>query len=331
MKRKILMTHHLPQRPFDVLEQDFELIWPEGLSFSREEMLAYLPACEGVVSVYNQPFDAGLMSAAPRLKLIANFGAGTDNLDVAAATDLGIVVANTPDTVTEATAELTMGLIVSVARRISEFDRSLRNKEIDRWGVLDNLGVTLYGKTLGILGMGSIGRAVARRAVSFGMRVVYHNRRRLEASEEEACQAQYTDRENLLRHSDFVSLNVPLNSQTRGLIGAPELELMKTSAFLVNTSRGSVVQQQALIEALKKREIAGAALDVFENEPHVPDELLGMTNVVVLPHVGGATHEARLMMSREVAGIIGDFFAGRHNFPVINPTVWQLPQLRIQK
>jgi glyoxylate reductase len=181
------------------------------------------------------------------------------------------------------------------------------------------------------MGMGSIGRAVARRAVSFGMRVVYHNRRRLDVSLEKACQAQYTDRENLLRHSDFVSLNVPLNSETRGLIGAPELRLMKTSAFLVNTSRGQVVQQKALIEALKKKEIAGAALDVFEDEPHVPDELLGMTNVVVLPHVGGATHEARLMMSKEVAGIIGDFFAGRQGFPVINPTVWQLPQLRIQK
>ncbi len=331
MKRTILMTHNLPRGPFNVLAEGFDLIWPDGTFFSREEMLALLPSCQGVVSVYGQSFDSALMSAAPDLKLIANYGAGTDNLDVEVATEQGIVVTNTPDTVTEPTAELAMGLMVSIARRIPEFDRALRNKKIDRWGALDNLSVTLYGKTLGILGMGAIGRSLARRALSFGMHVVYHNRNRLEEQVEDTLQVHYTDLKNLLRCSDFISLNVPLNNETRGMIGAEELSLMKPSAFLVNTSRGPVVQQQVLIEALKNKEIAGAALDVFEKEPGVPDALLKMPNVVVLPHVGGATHEAREMMAQEVAAIIRDFFTGGRDFPVINPQVWNLPQLRIKK
>lgn len=331
MKRKILMSHRLPYQPFAILKQDYELIWPGGDSFAEEELLELLPSCDVVVAVYSKPFDKEAIKVASNLKLIANFGAGTNNIDVETATQKGIVVTNTPDAVTEPTAEVAMGLIVSIARRIPELDRALRQGLIKSWGVLDNMSNTLEGKTLGIVGMGAIGRSLARRALAFGMRIVYHNRNRLDASIEEKFEARYTDLESLLRHSDYVSLNVPLTADTTRLIGAPELKLMKSTAYLINTARGAVVDQKALIESLKRKEIAGAALDVFENEPNVPAELLTMNNVVLLPHMGGATHEAREMMSKQVARIIGDFFAGRRELPVVNPGVWNSSALRLKK
>ncbi len=331
MKRKILLSHRLPHQPFSVLERDYDLSWPGGDSFSEEDLIELLPSCDVVVSVYSKPFGAEAIKAAPNLKLIANFGAGTNNIDVETATQKGIVVTNTPDSVTEPTAEVAMGLIVSIARRIPELDRALRQGLVKSWGVLDNMSNTLEGKTLGIIGMGAIGRSLARRACAFGMRIVYHNRNRLDTAMEEKYEARYTDMESVLRHSDYVSLNVPLTADTARLIGASELKLMKSTAFLINTARGAVVDQKALIEALTKKEIAGAALDVFENEPEVPAELLKMNNVVLSPHMGGATHEAREMMSKQVAGIIRDFFEGRRELPVVNPEVWDSSALRFKK
>jgi len=331
MRKKVLISHKIPDEPLKKLEEDFELIWPDSIAFSREEILAIIPSCDVVIGVFGNPLDTELINAGLRLKLIANYGAGVDNIDVETATNAGIVVTNTPDAVTEPTAELAMGLIVDVARRISEFDRALRKKLINDWGVLNNWGTSLKGKTLGIIGLGAIGKALARRALAFGMKIIYHNRNKLDPAVEERFEAKYTDLENLLRNSDFVSLNVPLTSETKGMISSSELKLMKPDAFLINTSRGTVVRQDALIEALSKKEIAGAALDVFANEPEVPEALLKMPNVVVVPHIGSATTEARNDMSRHLAEIITDFFQGMKGLPVVNPGVWDSKNLRISK
>ncbi|MGM0377460.1 MAG: NAD(P)-dependent oxidoreductase [Bacteroidota bacterium] len=319
---KILITRRLPQTPFKELEGEFEVVWPHESAFSDEDVKEHLKDSDVVVSVFGNPLKSEALESASRLKLIANFGAGVDNIDLELATRKGIVVTNTPDPVTEPTAELAMGLMVDVARRIAELDRGLRQRSISSWGVMDNLSTTLQGKTLGVIGMGSIGQALARRAVAFGMKVIYHNRQQLDAGIEEKYEAKYTDLESLLRNSDFVSLNMPLTADTKGMIGMSELKLMKPSAFLVNTARGPVIDQDALIRALRNKEIAGAALDVFENEPNVPPELLEMSNVVLTPHVGTATRETREVMSRQVAGIIRDFYQGMRGLPVVNPEVW---------
>jgi glyoxylate reductase len=330
MRKKILITQQLPQRPFQLLGDDFELIWPENNCFSRDELIEYLADCDVVVSVFGKRFDDDLITKAPNLKLIANYGVGVDNIEIPVATRHGIVVTNTPDTVTEPTAELAMGLMLCLARRISEFDRALRVNSISGWGVLDNLGSILHGKIIGIIGMGAIGRALAKRALAFGMKIIYHNRKKLDATIEEKYDAKYADLDSILRHADFVSLNVPLTLETRGMIGYSELQKMKSSACIINTARGQVLDQDALIKALQNQEISGAALDVFENEPNVPPALLDMNNVVLVPHVGSATRETRYKMSEQVVGIIQDFFSEMRGLPVVNPDVWQSPDLRFK-
>ncbi|WP_462317147.1 NAD(P)-dependent oxidoreductase [Marinilabilia sp.] len=330
MKKKILFTHQLPFKPFSVLKEGFEFIRPENSAFSRKELENIMPEADVVISVFGNPLNAGLINLGTSLKLIANYGAGVDNIDLSLATEKGIVVTNTPDSVTEPTAELAMGLMLDLARRISELDRGLRGNYISDWGVMQNLSTSLFGKTLGIIGMGAIGRSLAKRARAFGMDIIYHNRKKADPAVEEKLDARYTDLENLLRNSDFVSLNVPLTPDTKSIIGVSELKMMKPSAFLINTARGPVVNQEALIEALKNKEIAGAALDVFEQEPEIPEQLLKMSNVVVTPHVGSATRETREIMSKQVAGIIKDFFDGMKGVPVVNSEVWDSAALRIK-
>lgn len=331
MKKKLIVTHQLPRGPFSVLKDDFDIFWPDADAFGNEELLENLKDADAVVTVFGKPFKTKMINAAPRLKLIANYGAGVDNIDLDTANNEGILVTNTPDAVTEPTAELAMGLMLDVARRISEFDRELRSGNITDWGVMSNLSTTLQGKTLGIVGMGAIGRALARRASAFGMNIIYHNRNRVSEETEEKLEARFTDLENLLRNADFVSLNVPLTPETDGMIGLSELKLMKTSAFLINTSRGAVLDQKALIEVLKNKEIAGAGLDVYQNEPGVPAELLEMNNVVVSPHVGSATRETREIMSKQVVGIIDDFFQGLTGIPAVNPMVLNSDHFRFKK
>ena len=227
MKKKILFTHQLPFKPFEVLKEEFDFIWPDRAAFSYNELEALIPEAEVVISVFGNKFDTGLIKAGSNLKLIANYGVGVDNIDLAVASENGIVVTNTPDAVTEPTAELAMGLMVSVARRIAELDRGIRADLVPEWGVMNNLSTTLYGKTLGISGMGAIGRSLAKRARAFGMDVIYHNRNKVDESIEAKLEARYTGLDNLLRNSDFVSLNVPLTSDTNNLIGVSELKMMK--------------------------------------------------------------------------------------------------------
>ena len=265
------------------------------------QLNAPLSEAEVLVSTFDKPVDAGLIAQMPRLRLIANLGAGYNNIDLDACKTRGITVTNTPDTVTEPTAELAFGLMLCLARRVSEFDRRLRNGTCEPMGVMNNLSHSLYGKTLGIIGMGRIGQALARRAVASGMKILYHNRHRLPEETEKRYDARYVMPAELLRKADFVSLNLPYSHEVHHFIGSKELQEMKSTAYLINTARGAHVCEDDLVRALKSGQIAGAALDVYEFEPEISNELLKMDNVVLSPHTGTGTWEGRIAMCENVA------------------------------
>jgi glyoxylate reductase len=237
------------------------------------------------------------MDRAPHLKIISNLAVGYNNIDVAAATSRGIVVTNTPGVTTEPTADLTLGLILAVARRIVEEDRLTREGKFQFWAPMLFLGRSVAGKTLGLIGFGAIGQAVAKRARGFDMRILYHQRRRLDVAREKTLGVEYVDFGTLLKESDFVSLHVPLTDETRYLIGTKELAQMKSTAFLINASRGPIVNEKELLDALQKGVIAGAGLDVYENEPALTPGLTDLPNVVLTPHVGSGTIEDRTRMA----------------------------------
>lgn len=292
------MTGRLPEQVVSLLKAEHEVVSNElDQPMPREQILEKVPEAEGLLCMVTDRIDDALMDRAPRLRMIANFGVGYDNIDVPAATARGIWVSNTPGVLTDATADLTFALILAVARRIVEGDRKMRAGEFKCWAPRLFLGVDVSGKTLGIIGLGQIGKAVARRARGFNMPVVYHNRRRIDPSQEQELGATYVDRKTLLARSDFVTLHVTLSPQTRHLIGNEELALMKPSAFLINASRGPVVDEQALFEALQSRTIAGAGLDVYEHEPEMTPGLAALENAVLLPHMGSATVETRTRMA----------------------------------
>ncbi len=267
-KKKILVTGRLPDEVMAQLAAvcDMEAN-REDRPMEREQVLEKIADREGLLSVITDRVDAELMDRAPNLKIISNLAVGTNNIDVAAATARGIAVTNTPGVTTEPTADLTLGLILAVARRIVEEDRLTREGKFQYWAPMLFLGRSVARKTLGIVGFGAIGQAVAKRARGFDMRILYHQRRRLDEARERELGIEYADFGRLLRESDFVSLHVPLTDETRHLIGAKELRQMKPTAFLINASRGPVVNEKELVEALRMRVIAGAGLDVYENEP----------------------------------------------------------------
>ncbi len=318
---KLLIMLAIPKEGFEAILPDWELVYPEEEAFTQEELKEKIADCEAVVTVYGHKLSNEVIDAAPHLKMIANFGAGFDNIDVSYATSKGILVTNSPDPVTEPTAELAMGLMISVARRMGEMNNRLRTKGEITWGVMRNLSTTLVGKRLGIVGMGAIGKALARRALASGMDIVYHNRTRVEETVEAELKAAYVSLEELLKTADVVSLNMPLTPDTKHMIGKAELEMMKPSAYLVNTARGPVVDEQALIEALETEEIAGVGLDVYEREPTIPEAYMKMHNVALMPHLGTATHETRREMSVVVAQNIKDYFSGKVPSNPVNKTV----------
>ena len=267
---------------------------------------------EVLVSTFDVKVPEAMIASMPRLRLIANFGAGYNNIDLEACRARGIRVTNTPQPVIEPTAELAFALMSDVARRVSEFDRLVRTGQA-QFGVMRNLSHSLYGKTLGILGMGRIGQALARRAVASGMRIIYHNRHRLSDEIEQKLNATYVDFQTLLQDSDFLSLNLPYTPEVHHIIGKPELGMMKRQAYLINTARGAHVDEAALVEALKSGIIAGAALDVYEHEPAISSELLTLPNVVLSPHTGTGTWEGRIAMCEIVTDNIISFIEGRVN------------------
>ena len=275
----------------------------EGFSrLAAHELYAPLSEAEVLVSTFDYPVTREMIANAPHLQLITNFGVGFNNIDLDACRERGIRVTNTPQPVIEPTAELAFALMHDVARRTAEFDRKLRLGTAEPFGVMNNLSHSLYGKTLGIIGMGRIGQALARRAVASGMTVVYHNRRPLgdEVMRLLGYEASYVSQEELLQTADFVSLNLPYTPEVKHLIGANELRMMKSTAYLINTARGAHVHEEALVQALKTGEIAGAAMDVYEHEPQIHPELLKLDNVVLSPHTGTGTWEGRIAMCENV-------------------------------
>ncbi len=311
--KKVLISYQIPKEGLvELLEENgFQVDFPENTFFTREELVNRIPDYDALLSVFVKEVDKEIIRAGKKLKIISNYGVGFNNVDIEEARKQNIAVTNTPQSVCEPTAELAFGLLLSTMRNISGANVLLQQDVNFKWGIMENLGNTLVGKQLGIIGMGNIGKAVARRAVASGMRIVYHNRNRLPLEIEQKYNAKYLSFEELLETSDAVSLNMPLTDETYHLIDAEALKKMKKTAFLVNTARGQVVDEQALLEALKNKEIAGAGLDVFENEPHIPEDFLKMPNVTLTPHTGSATFEDRILTGKEAAENIIAFFEGK--------------------
>jgi glyoxylate reductase len=294
----VLVTGNLPKEVIArIAEQHCVEIHAQDQPMPREAMLARVGDKQGLLSMITDAVDGELLDLAPGLRIVANFGVGYNNIDVAAAAQRGIMVTNTPDVLTDATADLTWALLLAVGRRLVEADRHTRDGRFRFWAPFHFLGHEITGKTLGIIGMGRIGAAVARRAAGFNMRVIYHNRKRLAPEKERALGVHSADLQSLLRASDFVTLHVPLTPETHHLIDAEALAAMKTGAFLINTSRGPVVDESALLNALRQGGIAGAGLDVYEHEPALTPGLVELNNVVLLPHAGSATVETRNRMA----------------------------------
>jgi glyoxylate reductase len=299
---KVLVTGRLPDEVVALIEKDHHVeINNQDRPMDRENLLSRVGDKEGLLCMITDRVDTELLNCAPHLKIIANFGVGFNNIDINAATERGIPVTNTPGVLTDSTADLAFALILASGRRLVEGDRNTRAGEFTFWAPLHFLGQEITGKTLGIIGLGRIGKAVAKRAAGFDMKVIYYNRQRLETGEEKALNVVFASFKTLLEESDFVSLHVPLTPQTTHLIGQKELNLMKPSAYLINTSRGPVVDEKSLLEALKNQVICGAGLDVYESEPELTPGLSDLDNVVLLPHIGSATIETRTRMAQMAA------------------------------
>lgn len=310
MKKKILSGHNFHREPFNILEERFDITYPEKSHFKKDEILKLIGDYDVFIPNFSFLTDREIIDKAGNLKLIANFGVGYNNIDTDYAAKKGIVVTNTPESVLEPTAELCFALLGATARRIGYFNNKLRTHEGVGWGIYDNPGITLSGKVLGILGLGRIGQAVARRAVASGMKIIYHNRHKADTGIEELYNARYVTFDELLSLSDFISLNAPATDETFHIINEEAIDKMKSSAVLVNTSRGSTIDEKALIKALREKRIFGAGLDVYESEPKINPDFFELDNVVLTPHTGTQTIESRHAMQREVADNILAFYDG---------------------
>ncbi|TWT16137.1 D-glycerate dehydrogenase [Planomicrobium sp. CPCC 101079] len=309
MKPIIYITQKLPEQAVAKLRDSYEVrMWHDDQSAApREEILKQVKEAHALWSMLSDNIDRPVFEAAPNLKIISNLAVGHNNIDLEAAHDHGVMVTNTPEVLTETTADLTFALLLAAARRIVEADKTVRSGEWKSWTPMGMTGQNVGGATLGIIGMGRIGEAVARRGQGFGMNVLYHNRTRKSLED-----VKYAALDELLQTSDFVVLLTPLTNETRGMIGERELSLMKETAILINVARGGVVEEAALFEALKAKKIWGAGLDVFEQEPVPTDHpLLTLPNVTVLPHIGSATVQTRLAMMEMNASAISACLEGR--------------------
>ncbi len=311
--KKVLITLPLPPKRLAAINQHITADCIPGEKDLYEEVAERIADYEGVLFLgpMKKGMDAALLAKAKKLKIISNYGVGYDRVDVAAAKTHKVIVANTPHAVTAPTADLAIGLMLSLCRRIVVSDRAIRNKTLKNWYNTQLHSISLKGKTLGIIGMGRIGKAVAKRASAFGMNIIYYQRNRLDEAIEQEYQASYLPLNDLLQRVDILSPHIPLSPSTRQLIGAKELALLKPSAFIVNTARGGVFDETALIEVLQAGKIAGAALDVFAKEPTVPEAFLTMENVILTPHIGTAPSEARSDMFEEGIQNLVEYFSGQ--------------------
>ena len=316
---KIVFTTYLPKEGFASLS-GHNMLMPSADQqlFSPDELQLMLRDADILVSTFDYKITTEMLAEASSLKMIANFGSGYNNLPIDYCREHNIIVTNTPEPVIEPTAEHAWALLNALAHRVAELDRRLRMPNYDgiRFGVMQNLGTQLYGKTLGIIGMGNIGQALARRAVAGGMRIIYHNRHHLPEKIEKLYNAEYTTLDDLLMTADIVSLNLPYTPEVRHLMNRDTIGKMKRTAFLLNTARGAHVDEAALVEALREKRIAGAAMDVYENEPEISQGLREMDNVVMSPHIGTGTWEGRIQMCKCVSTNIQNFI--NNNIHLLN-------------
>jgi len=324
MKPHVYITRRIMPEAMEIVEAAcrWELNESDTL-LSAAQLVAGLRGKAGVICMISDKFTAAVMEALPDLCCISTISAGFDHIDVAAATERGVMVTNTPGGMDNATAEITWALLLSLARHIPQGDRFTRGGHYTEYRLNAFLGHELCGKTLGVAGMGRIGRAVARRARGFDMRVLYTDVVRLGEDEERELGVAYADKDTLLAESDFVSLHVPLTEETRHYLSRREFGLMKKTALVVNASRGPVLDEQALVWALKTGEIDGAALDVYETEPYVHPALRALENVVLVPHLGSSTIEARVHMTTLAARNVVAGVTGERPPHLVNPEVWE--------
>jgi glyoxylate reductase len=323
MTERVYVTRVIPESGAKMLRQRYDVEVNEGdVPLTQDELAQKASQCDGLVTLLTDRIDRPVLEAGRgTLKIVANVAVGYDNIDVAAATECGIMVTNTPGVVTETTADFTWALLMCVARRVCEGQAFLRAGKYRGWGILMLLGDDVYGRTLGLAGFGRIGQAVARRATGFGMNILYYDP--VPGGDEGAAEvgARRVDLDTLLRESDYVSVHVPLTPDTQHLFSTPQFKLMKPDSYLINTSRGPVVDETALVEALKSGTIKGAALDVFENEPDVNPGLLELDNVLLTPHIASASIEARGRMSTMAAENVIAAFSNERPPALLNPRV----------
>jgi glyoxylate reductase len=318
----VLVTRAIPEEGLAKVRERCEMVLnPHDRVMAKEDILAGIKGKDGLLCLLTDTIDEEIMAESKQLRVISNYAVGFNNIDIEAASRRQIIVTNTPGVLTESTADFAFALLMAAARRIPEGDRLTRAGRFEGWGPMLLLGGDVFGRTLGIVGMGRIGKAVAARAEGFSMPVLYHQRTRLPSDEEREIGASYVCLEDLLRKSDFVSLHVPLTPETHHLIGARQLAMMRNGAYLINTSRGPVVDESALAEALAARQIGGAALDVYEREPEVHPALLLLDNVILAPHIASATLATRSRMAVMAADNLIDGLSGKIPAHVVNPAL----------
>jgi len=326
-KPRLFVTRQLPGDALKRLEEYYDVVlWPEYQAPPYEKLLEEARRSDALVTLLTDRVDCNLIESSPRLRIIAQYAVGYDNIDIDCATRHGVYVTNTPGVLTDATADLTWALILAAARRIVEADRFVRSGEWYKtrtgWHPMMMLGVEVHGKTLGIIGMGRIGRAVAKRAKGFDMRVIYYDVVRLPEEVERELGVEYAPLEKLLAEADIVTIHTPLTPETKGLMNRERIRMMKKGAILVNTARGKIVDLDALVEALKDGHLAAAGLDVFPEEPLPPDHpITKLDNVVLTPHIGSATWETRTKMADLVAENLIAFYKGQVPPTLVNKDV----------
>ncbi len=320
-RKKVYITRPIQDQAIALLKEHFDVsLNQEDKVVDRERLMKAVEDVDALLCLINDRVDRDVINRAVRVKIIANYGAGYNNIDVEEAARKGIFVTNTPDVLTDATADLAWGLLLATARRIVESDKYTRAGRFESWSPTLLLGRSVAGKTLGVIGAGRIGKAVVKRSLGFDMKVLYHNRNR-DKELETQYKAEWADKQTLLSQSDFISLHVPLTDQTRHLIGQREFETMKDTAVLINTARGPIVDEKALVNALREGLIWGAGLDVYEREPEFEKGLKGLDNVILATHVGSATIEARTSMAMMAAENVVSVLSGGKPLNPVNIAV----------
>ncbi len=327
MKPRLLVTRQVPKGAIKLLAPHFEIDhYDKGTAIPRPLLLRKIKQVDALMCILTEKVDAQLLASAPRLRMVATVSVGLDHVDLAACTARGLPVTHTPGVLTETCADFAWALLLSAARRVVEGDRMMRAGKYKGWDPLMLLGTDVHGKTLGVAGFGRIGQAVARRGLGFGMKVLYHDVRPVDEATERALNARHVDFQALLRESDFISVHTVLDATTRHLFGEKELRAMKPTAFLINSARGPIIDEAALVKALKNGWIAGAGLDVYEREPRMAPGLAKLPNVVLAPHLASASLETRGEMARLAAqSLIDHLIHGRTPQNLANPQVAAVP------